>query len=77
MSKPIDHDAIARQAKQIMDSFLAQMNTATEQHKFGLVRSQEMREPQAEQPNEAFRRAFFANAPAIKDDLVQMEKKSW
>lgn len=69
---------IEHQAKALMDAFLAELQSVTDEQQFGLQRSEhEMRDPQWEQPNERFQKAFFANAPSVKDNLLQMERKQW
>ena len=77
MSKTLDHDAIEKQAKHIMDSFLKELGSMKEQNKFGLTRTDQMREPKDKEPSEQFQKAFFANAPKVKDNLLIMEKKQW
>jgi hypothetical protein len=73
----MNNEDIEKQAKSIMDLFLIELGNVKEEHSFGLERDVQMREPKHEQSNETFRRAFFANAPKVKDDLLQMERKQW
>jgi hypothetical protein len=68
---------IEEQAKKLMDSFLKELSSVEQEEQFGLQRDVQMRTPQPSKPNEQFRQAFFANAPKVKDGLVQMEKKQW
>jgi hypothetical protein len=73
----MNREEIEKQAKTIMDSFLKELATIEETHTFGLEREQSMREPKHEPSSETFKRAFFANAPKVKDNLIQMERKQW
>ena len=73
----LDQEKIEKQAKDIMDSFLQELAQSTSDAHFGVEREREVRAPVHEPCDETFRRAFLANAPKTKDDLLIMERKHW
>lgn len=76
-SEEPDHSKIEHQAKQLMDSFLKELSSIPQEDSFGLERDEQMRTPEPAKPNESFRKAFLANAPNVRDDLLIMERKQW
>ncbi len=73
-----NHEEILKQAKKIMDEFIIALDKVKVSDKFGVVRDAQVRvaEKDCEDSSE-FRKRIFKNAPKIKDDYFQMEKKQW
>ena len=77
MSQPTDLATIEKQAKHIMDSFMKELGEVKQEDSFGLEREAQTREPRVEECSEQFRKAFLANAPNTRDNLLIMERKQW
>jgi hypothetical protein len=75
----MNQQEIEEQAKQIMDSFLAELGSVGEPKHFGLVRErgQQVRQPAVKDCDERFRQLLFSNAPKLRDGLLVMERKTW
>jgi hypothetical protein len=77
---PIDRAAVEAKAKAIMDAFLVELASAPAPKGFGLRRDgreAQVRDGRPELTSPAFRSAFFANAPNVKNDELVMERKQW
>ncbi len=68
---------IAAQAKAIMDEFMSELAKVRLEEEFGLEREAAVRPPAPKAGDPEFRRCLLKNAPAVKDDCVLAEKKSW
>ena len=77
MTRKYTQEEIEKQARGLMDSFLAELSAVSENEEFGLAREAQMREPRPVVCDEQFRQAFLANAPRTRDGLLIMEKKHW
>ena len=77
----MDKTQIEKQAKKIMDDFLAALGKETQHEEVGNEREQCMREQVQENGKEEtdplFRESMLANAPRTKEGYVQAEKKKW
>ena len=74
----MDQDKVRREAKALMDDFMAALNTAEEvKEDIGIERKDSMREPGKCQPDEDFTERMLQNAPRKKDRHVVAEKKKW
>jgi len=72
------NEEILKQAKKIMDEFVAALDKVKVKEKFGAQREDQVRTPEKECPDSTeFRKRIFKNAPKIKDDYFIMEKKEW
>jgi Asp-tRNA(Asn)/Glu-tRNA(Gln) amidotransferase C subunit len=71
-------DEILKQAKKIMDEFVSALDKVKVKEKFGAEREKQVRvASDICEDSSDFRKRIFRNAPKIKDDYFQMEKKKW
>ncbi len=79
-------EQILSQAKKIMDDFMLSLDKVKGiEEEFGAEVKDDKRKPSADGgkiPNYSeirgeFRKRMFKNAPKVKDDFIQAEKKSW
>lgn len=74
----MDTDKVRREAKALMDDFMAALNTAEDvKEDIGIERKNSMREPGKCKPDEGFTERILENAPKKKDRYVVAEKKKW
>jgi hypothetical protein len=76
----MDQTKIEAQAKRIMDDFLKALGGADAPKDFGLRRKglkSQVRTAKKKECDPRFRGGFFANAPNVKNDELQMERKQW
>ncbi len=75
----LDKQQIAKQAKKIMDSFIKELEKAEKiEPDFKVKRNQNIRDPRSKLiTNPDFRERMLKNAPSVKDDCIQAEKKKW
>lgn len=71
-------EEILNQAKKIMDEFVLALDKVKVSEKFGVEREKQVRTASSLPEDSAdFRKRIFKNAPKMKDDYFQMEKKKW
>lgn len=74
------HDAeqIRKQAKAIMDEFIAALEKVPEaEFTIGFEREDGVRPPAKCQSDPEFKQRMLKNAPKVKDDCIVAEKKQW
>ena len=71
-------EEILKQAKKIMDEFVAALDKVKVSDKFGVHREEQVRIASKDcEDSTEFRKRIFKNAPKVKDDFFVMEKKHW
>lgn len=70
-------EKIKEEAKKIMDGFMAELGEIEVKEEFGLVRDEQIREPQEKRQDDGFKERMLKNAPKTKGDSIVAEKKSW
>ena len=74
----MDPEKIKKQAKMLMDEFMAALESAEEvKEEVGIEREQSTREAAKSELTEGFPERMLKNAPAKKDRYVIAEKKKW
>lgn len=70
-------DEIATQAKEILDSFYAQLQGLELSESIGVKRDVQTRQPKIEIRPKEFKQKILANAPNKDQDYIVAEKKTW
>lgn len=73
----MDKDAISKQAKKIMDDFMKELAKVPELKDYGVERKESLRKAKDVPKDKDFREDVLDNAPKVKDDCIQAEKKTW
>lgn len=74
----MDQDKVRREAKALMDEFMAALNAAEDaKEEVGIERKSSTREPGRCKPDKGFPERMLENAPRKKDRYVVAEKKKW
>jgi hypothetical protein len=80
----VKKEVIVEQAKKIMDSFMLALDKVRDiDESFGAERKEDKRAAEKKDESEykgfreGFRKRMFKNAPKVKDDYIQAEKKTW
>ncbi len=74
----LDEGKIVKQAKAIMDEFLAALDKAGKiSGEVGIEREQATRTAKKEKPDSEFRERMLKNAPKKDSDHIIAERKSW
>ena len=74
----MDTEKVRREAKALMDDFMAALNTAEDvKEDIGIERKASLREPGKCKPDEDFTERMLGNAPKKKDRHIVAEKKKW
>lgn len=74
----MDEEKIKKQAKKIMNEFISALNKVPEiKEEFGQERKQFTRKTEKSEYGPDFKKRMLKNAPKVKDDQIQMEKKGW
>ncbi len=74
----MDEEKIKNQAKKIMDEFISALDKVPKiKEDFGVERKQFTRKAEKCDYGPEFKKRMLKNAPKVKDDQIQMEKKSW
>ncbi|MFP4112153.1 MAG: hypothetical protein ACLFPQ_01100 [Candidatus Woesearchaeota archaeon] len=73
----INHEAIKKDAKRIMDNFMKELDKIPEIKEFGTKREISVREPKESSFEDDFRENILNNAPKTKDNCILAEKKHW
>jgi Asp-tRNA(Asn)/Glu-tRNA(Gln) amidotransferase C subunit len=73
----MNQEEITKGAKKIMDDFMKSLDKIPELKNYGLERETSTRVPKDIQTEKKFREIMFDNAPKVKDDCIQAEKKKW
>ena len=74
----MDEEKIKKQAKKIMDEFISVLNKVPKiKEEFGVERKQFIRKAEECEYGSEFKKRMLKNAPKVKDDQIQMEKKEW
>jgi len=74
----LNEEKIRNQAKKIMDEFISALDKVPKiKEDFGVERKQFTRKAEKSEYGHEFKKRMLKNAPKVKDDQIQMEKKSW
>jgi Asp-tRNA(Asn)/Glu-tRNA(Gln) amidotransferase C subunit len=74
----MNEEKIKKQAKKIMDEFISALNKVPKiKEEFGVGRKQFTRKGEKSEYSDEFKKRMLKNAPKVKDEQIQMEKKSW
>ena len=74
----MDEEKIRRQAKALMDEFMAALEAAEEvKESVGIEREDSTRKAEKCELTQGFPERMFRNAPLKKDKYVVVEKKKW
>jgi len=73
----MDKTQIEKQAKEIMDNFLAALGREEFHCDIGSERKNNMRENGKNEENLLFRKRMLKNAPKTNGEYIQAEKKKW
>jgi len=75
----MDNEEILKQAKGVMDRFIAALDKSGIKEKEVFVSRDEMerKEGEGKQSNFEFRKIMFENAPETEGDCIKAEKGAW
>lgn len=74
----MDQESIKKEAKQIMDRFMASMKDIDVQENFAFEKETCFREEkEGKELNEEFRENFLSNAPKSTQDSIMAKRGSW
>lgn len=73
-----DQEKIKKEAKQIMDSFIQELEKISfKEEDFSVKKEKNIREKIKTESNPEFRERMLKNAPKVKDNFILAEKKKW